>query len=173
MKSTRLAVVAALASLLMLLGVGTASAAPKPAADPVTTPVTGTTADGDFTGTLTIDRFVRQAGQIVAIGTISGTDGVTTVTDAPAALPVDLAAAAATASCEILDLVLGPLNLDLLGLVVTLDVVHLNITAEQGPGNLLGNLLCAVAGLLDGPSPLGNLLGAITALLNQILGALG
>jgi hypothetical protein len=69
--------------------------------------------------------------------------------------------------------VLGPLNLDLLGLVVTLDTVHLNITAQQGPGNLLGNLLCAVAGLLDGPAPLSGLLNGITALLNQILGALG
>ena len=51
--------------------------------------------------------------------------------------------------CQILDLVLGPLNLDILGLVVFLDTVHLNITAVQGPGNLLGNLLCALAGLLD------------------------
>ena len=76
----------------------------------------------------------------------------------------------ATGSCEILDLVLGPLDLDLLGLVVHLDTVHLNITAEQGPGNLLGNLLCAVAGLLDGPA---TPLNAITRLLNQILGLLG
>ena len=43
--------------------------------------------------------------------------------------------------CQILDLVLGPLNLDVLGLVVFLDTVHLNITAVRGPGNLLGNLL--------------------------------
>jgi DNA-directed RNA polymerase specialized sigma24 family protein len=28
---------------------------------------------------------------------------------------------------------------------------HLYITAQSGPGNLLGNLLCAVAGLLNGP----------------------
>jgi hypothetical protein len=47
--------------------------------------------------------------------------------------------------------------------------VHLNITAVPGAGNLLGNLLCAVAGLLDGPSPL----NAVVALLNQLLGALG
>ena len=46
--------------------------------------------------------------------------------------------------------------------------VHLNITAEQGPGNLLGNLLCAVAGLLDN----GGALTSITSLLNQILQAL-
>jgi hypothetical protein len=51
----------------------------------------------------------------------------------------------------------------------------LDITAEQGPGNLLGNLLCAVAGLLDPPTGgggLGGLLNGIIALLNQILGQL-
>jgi hypothetical protein len=37
-----------------------------------------------------------------------------------------------TAKCTILDLVLGPLHLDLLGLVVDLNQVHLLITAEQG-----------------------------------------
>ena len=57
--------------------------------------------------------------------------------------------AQAPGQCQILDLVLGPLDLDLLGLVVHLDTVHLNITAQRGPGNLLGNLLCAVAGLLN------------------------
>jgi hypothetical protein len=59
-------------------------------------------------------------------------------------------------------------DLDLLGLVVHLDVVHLNITAEQGPGNLLGNLLCAVAGLLDTNAPANQ----IANLLNQILAIL-
>ena len=58
------------------------------------------------------------------------------------------AAANAVAGCQILNLVLGPLNLNLLGLVVTLNQVHLNITAVPGAGNLLGNLLCAVANLL-------------------------
>ena len=45
---------------------------------------------------------------------------------------------------------LGPLDLNLLGLEVHLDPVVLDIVAQPGPGNLLGNLLCAVAGLLDG-----------------------
>ena len=49
-----------------------------------------------------------------------------------------------------LHLVLGPLDLDLLGLVVHLDKVVLDITAVPGAGALLGNLLCAVVGLLDG-----------------------
>jgi hypothetical protein len=72
------------------------------------------------------------------------------------------------ASCDILNLVLGPLDLNLLGLEVHLKQVVLDIVAVSGAGNLLGNLLCAVAGLLDGPGPLGQ----ISALLNQILGIL-
>ena len=46
-----------------------------------------------------------------------------------------------------------------------------NIVAQSGAGNLLGNLLCAVAGLLDGG--LGGLLDDITNLLNRILARLG
>jgi hypothetical protein len=62
-------------------------------------------------------------------------------------------------------LTLGPLDLDLLGLVIHLNQIHLTITAVPGPGNLLGNLLCDVANLLNNPSGLADL-------LNQILGAL-
>jgi hypothetical protein len=75
----------------------------------------------------------------------------------------------ATGSCQILDLVLGPLHLDLLGLVVDLNQVHLTITAQQGPGNLLGNLLCAVAHLLD-QNNFSN--AALARLLNQLIAAL-
>jgi hypothetical protein len=85
------------------------------------------------------------------------------VTNVPVTIPIS--AAQASGSCQILDLTLGPLDLDLLGLVVHLDQVHLNITAQRGPGNLLGNLLCAIAGLLDQPGS-----GGLAALLNQLLG---
>ena len=64
--------------------------------------------------------------------------------------------AARGAECDILNLVLGPLDLNLLGLEVHLKRVVLDIVAVPGAGNLLGNLLCAVAGLLDG-TPLSNL----------------
>ena len=53
-------------------------------------------------------------------------------------------------TCPILHLDLGPLNLNLLGLTVHLNEVVLDITAVSGPGNLLGNLLCSVANLLNG-----------------------
>ena len=55
-------------------------------------------------------------------------------------------------ACDILSLELGPLDLDVLGLVVTTSRICLDIHAERGGGNLLGNLLCSLAGLLDGPA---------------------
>jgi hypothetical protein len=67
--------------------------------------------------------------------------------------------------------VLGPLHLDVLGLVVDLNQVHLNITAQPGPGNLLGNLLCSVANLLNNNGSGGGLQGLVN-LLNRILGGL-
>lgn len=47
--------------------------------------------------------------------------------------------------CQILDLTLGPLDLNVLGLMIHLDPVHLRITAERG-GGILGDLLCGLAG---------------------------
>jgi hypothetical protein len=169
--------VAALATLFG--GAGSAVAAPaQPAPVPaVATPVTGTFTDaaggtGTASGTFTPTQFLVEGDQVLAQGvanlTMTDSAGQQVGSAAPTvALPV----VPSQAGCQILDLVLGPLDLDLLGLVVHLDRVHLNITAEPGPGNLLGNLLCAVANLLNGPSPdlraLTDLLNAILALLNS------
>jgi hypothetical protein len=56
--------------------------------------------------------------------------------------------------CEILNLSVGPLNLNLLGLQVMLDncsngPVTVDIFATRGRGQLLGNLLCNIAHALD------------------------
>jgi hypothetical protein len=51
--------------------------------------------------------------------------------------------------CPILELESQPIFLDLLGLQVETETIALDITAIAGEGNLLGNLLCAVVGLLD------------------------
>jgi hypothetical protein len=141
-----------------------AAASASQTAGSLTTAVTGTVNGVDQTGTFTINRFVRSADSILAVGnlTLGGTNFGTvqlpvTVTDPPG-------------SCQILHLDLGPLDLNLLGLQVHLNEVVLDITAQQGSGNLLGNLLCAVAHLLDNTG--GNPLSGITALLNRILGAL-
>jgi hypothetical protein len=54
------------------------------------------------------------------------------------------AVAAAGPTCSVLNLVLGPLHLDLLGLVVDLNQVHLAITADP-TGGVLGRLFCGLA----------------------------
>lgn len=53
-------------------------------------------------------------------------------------------ASAANPTCSVLDLVVGPLNLQLLGLVVNLQKVHLTVTATRGEG-ALGDLFCQLA----------------------------
>ncbi|HEX5224653.1 MAG TPA: hypothetical protein VFW29_05935 [Solirubrobacteraceae bacterium] len=59
-------------------------------------------------------------------------------------LPIRASAAAVGPTCPVLNLVLGPLHLDLLGLVVDLNQVHLVITAEPA-GGVLGSLFCGLA----------------------------
>jgi hypothetical protein len=158
-------------SVFTLAPMSAAAAAPSvpSAASPAQNiPVTGTfpaSPGGTFAGTLNISRFAVQNGQLVALGTLSGTvtsagTVLGTVTNVPVTLPV-----AASGTCQILHLTLGPLDLNLLGLVVHLNQVTLDITAQSGPGNLLGNLLCAVANLLNG----GGALSGLSNLLNHIL----
>ena len=60
------------------------------------------------------------------------------------AVPASHAQAMAPGPCSIVDLVLGPLHLDLLGLIVDLNQVHLQITADPN-GGILGSLLCSLA----------------------------
>jgi len=176
-------------ALSAVVAVAAPSADAKKKTGSVSTPAAGTTRSGlPVTGTFNITSFKNVDGAITAIGTFTGSvDGgapvttqATSVVQAANGKPLaagtaaPAAAAAAAGTCSILDLTLGPLHLDLLGLVVDLNQVHLQITAEQGSGNLLGNLLCAVAGLLDntGTGGLSGLLQSITNLLNQILGQL-
>jgi hypothetical protein len=138
----------------------------------VTDTVTGDVV-GEFVGDVTIDSITRDGDTLTFAGNITGT-----VTDlAGDSQDVDQAfestgdVARQGRSCQILALDLGPLDLDLLGLVVNLSDVQLDITAVPGAGNLLGNLLCAVAGLLDGPL-LGGVLDTVDRLLDRITGIL-
>jgi hypothetical protein len=121
------------------------------------TPVAGTLANTlALTGNLDITGFTTQNGSLVAQGLLSGVvrdptgAAVRTITNAPVQIPI----AQVRATCRILHLVLGPLDLDLLGLEIHLNRVVLDIVARRGPGRLLGNLLCAIAHLLDRRPPL-------------------
>ena len=67
--------------------------------------------------------------------------------------------------CDILTLELGEIELVLLGLEVTTSEICLDVYAESGDGNLLGNLLCSVVHLLDAP---GNRIGQLLGLVQDI-----
>ncbi|WP_433085659.1 hypothetical protein ACQP1P_11170 [Dactylosporangium sp. CA-052675] len=161
-----------------LVGAPSAGAAPARAQDAVgtlTSTVTGTFTDaqggaGTFRGTFTPSRFTDAGDHVDATGVLAGqlTDSAGGVRDVsqPQTFAVEDISAI---GCQVLDLNLAPLDLDLLGLTVHLDRVHLNITAVPGAGNLLGNLICGVAGLLDGVG----VFARIALLLNQILALLG
>lgn len=132
--------------------------------------VSGTVTDhkgntvGTFSGTLNVTHFAAQKGQLVAQGKLSGTltntagQVIGTITNKAVTMPVPTL----DPSCTILTLVLGPIHLDVLGLVV--DVSQITVTVT-GNGGLLGNLLCQLAGATT--------LQQIVSLLNQILALLG
>ena len=171
----RLIAVTLMMALLGMFALPGALAQPLPPGG-ISVPVTGTFTDalggtGRFVGTFTVQRFAQDNNQIAAVGTLTGTltDSVGTVLGSIVrTVSLILNSAATQASCEILHLELGPLDLNLLGLVVHLDRVVLDITAVPGAGNLLGNLLCAVANLLNAGGPLSQIIN----LLNQILALL-
>lgn len=128
---------------------------------------------GGFLGTFTLTGITQAAsGALNAVGTLAGTllgptGGILGTISQTVTVPLQV-----SGSCQILTLTIGPIHLDLLGLVIDLNQVVLTITAVPGAGNLLGNLLCAVANLLNGGGPLSNLLTSLQGLLTQILGAL-
>ena len=110
---------------------------------------------------------------------VSGLAGTTAFTTP---LLVSATPAATVGQCPVLNLSLGPINLNLLGLKVTTSPICLDVTAIQG-GGLLGDLLCSIANLLSGPNPtpiataIGGLkaeqqaqvLNGLTSLLDQTL----
>jgi len=158
--------------MLAPLGVSAAARVSTPAvplAPGVSVPVTGTAGKGrNFTGNFAISQFRVVDNRIVAVGTLTGTiqNSGSNVSDTvlkTVQLPVNITAA----TCDILHLELGPLDLDLLGLQVHLNRIVLDIDADP-TGGLLGALLCAVANLLNVGGPLADLV----ALLNQILALL-
>jgi hypothetical protein len=176
MSRLHLAAVAAMLSCALMLGVtATAGAQTAPTQDAAKrVAVTGTAKNGKkFRGTYTINRFVSRGGKVFAVGTLKGRLKHRHVTRRGVRIPVTgftgpAGAQSSQLVCNVLTLTLGPLDLNLLGLVVHLDRVVLDITAQQGPGNLLGNLLCAITGILDGGLPM----NLVAQILNTILGIL-
>lgn len=122
-------------------------------------------------------------GNLVATGTVSAIiNGVTTVV--PFSTPLTITPQPAQpGTCPVLDLMLGPIDLNLLGLEVQTSQICLTITADRN-GGLLGQLLCSLGHLLNRGLPMQHALGGpgglhvaqvnplltgLTQLLNQAL----
>lgn len=193
MSKFRMAALTAIASLavLMLSAGGAAAQTTLPAAKQKM-PLTGTKG---FKGTFTIDRFARQGGKTVALGTVKGKLRGKSVTKRNVAIPATVTRQAAAqpapttpavptpavpaqsaqllppiaGACQVLNLVLGPIDLNLLGLRIRTNQINVRIDAVPGAGNLLGNLLCAITGILD-PNRLTS--AQVVQLLNAILALL-
>jgi hypothetical protein len=169
----RLIILALLVAVMTTFAFGPMISVQAAPAQALAVPVTGTFTDalggtGTFVGSLSLTRFTVVNGALTAIGTLTGTltDSLGNVLGVTQSVSFPVSNISAT--CEILHLELGPLDLTLLGLNVHLDKVVLDITATQG-GGLLGDLLCSLADLLGGPAPL----SAVARLLNNILRILG
>ena len=164
------AVLATVAALTSVMLVSAPAASAQPTGSAITVPITGTSGIYNFAGTFTLTGFRLVNGTLSAVGTLSGTltNTVAGTTQTVSNFPINLPVADVSATCQILHLELGPLDLNLLGVVVHLDKVVLDVTAQSGPGNLLGNLLCSVSHLLDSNAAL----TALTNALNRIIGAL-
>lgn len=165
----------------------------KPAAveGTFTDPDSGAT--GEVVGKFAPKEFVEQDGQLAVTGILKGkltgdvpadtakqfkesvtfvvTGGGSPDAATPASFQTAAFAPASSHGCDILNLDLGPLDLNLLGLQIDLAPVVLDIVAQPGAGALLGNLLCAVAGLLDGVGG-GGLGGLLDGLLDGVIDAL-
>jgi hypothetical protein len=112
-------------------------------------PVTGTADGGTFAGRVSITQLSFEAGQLVASGVVRGDAAGQRINEEFSDVPMVLQEGGTPGVCDILFLDLGPLSLDLLGLTIDLSQIILDINAVPGPGNLLGNLPCALVGLLD------------------------
>lgn len=104
---------------------------------------------------ITVASVTPQAGQLVANVLIGSTSRL---------IPLSLTAQQLQpgATCPILDLSLGPIDLTLLGLNIETSRICLEVTAQQG-GGLLGDLLCGIANLLNGGTPLADILAGLNA----------
>jgi len=121
-----------------------------------------------------VDNVLHAAGTVT--GTLAGLPFTATITDFALQLVPD-DPTTPLEECSVLDLELGPINLNLLGLHVDTSPICLSITAFED-GGLLGDLLCGLAGgglpvpgipTLPTADQLTTLVGGLTDLLNGAL----
>ncbi len=147
-----------------------------------------TSAAGNFTGTFSVNRFEVRNNAVFAIGIMRGVvAGAGSVLVREVAAPVTVGAASAPAAasnaavaqqqatCQVLHLDIGAVNLDVEGLVLATQPIGIDLSGDSAAP--LGNLVCTiqstlnnVVGLVD---LLNQLLGVLTGLVGGLTGGLG
>jgi hypothetical protein len=112
---------------------------------------------------------VRVGGQVFASGPSRGGARPMMVAYSPEARP-PAATLIAQEGCQVINIALGPFDVDVLGVLVHLDPVAFNLTGVAGTP--LGDLVCAVSDLIGNVAAIVNLLNNILALLTGLLGGL-
>jgi hypothetical protein len=195
--------VASCAMFVALSSAATAVAQPAPVQRSVTLQATGTFArGGEFTGTITLNRFKQDGAGVVAMGYVLGvlrrgsntatafagvvewpvsvkTGGVVVTSNnhtggggiarvvAPAGSQPGIVQV--QTGCQVVDITLGPVDVNLLGITVSLSPVALSLAGGEGP---LGALLCSVVKLVGNVAGLVDVLNGILGLLTGLLGGL-
>src|SRR5436189_5551687 len=157
MLARRFAMVAVLVAIIGLtFGAATASSGASASTPLATSTANGTQQQvGSLTVKFTVTKFIKRHHRLYAVGAAIAQFNPTA--ENPNNLPTKAVRRTFTARvlhvrrfasaqkiCPVLDLTLGPLDLNLLGLMVHLDKVHLTITADS-QGGLLGQLFCSIA----------------------------
>jgi hypothetical protein len=149
-------------------------------------PISAKDNNQQFKGTLTVLEFVEEGDKVVAVSKLVGkvdkpngkgkkkiSRTVRVAVLLPPGVPAEEEAQAegvqAQATCQLLNLVLGPIDLNLLGLRLQVNQITVNLTAIPG-GGLLGDLLCAINNLLAGGAILAQIVGALNNLLAFLRG---
>jgi hypothetical protein len=157
---------------------------------------------GEFTGTATINKVEQRGTALVAVGILRGTlsrgnrvvgsalvtnvewpvhlqaGGIIGVTGAPPQYRVQQAGlrlAQAPEICPVVNIVLGPFDVNVLGVVVALEPIALDLHGQVGTP--LGDLVCQVSDLIGNVAGLvgvvNGILGLLTGLLGGLTGGLG
>ena len=194
MNRNRSAAVAAAVGLILLSSRGAVAQDADPPRARVRVPIAGKTAGhwrATFAGTFSIERFAVRGDKIVAIGMVTG--AVTDILGTPRGaaivgqveVPVRVSARpradaasgmAVLATCDVLHLDLGAINLNLLGLQFVTTPITLDLTATSDAGGVLGQLICTaletVGNVVDLVGVLNSILGLLTGLLGGLTGGL-
>ena len=160
-KNRIISAIVAVSVLAMTSGLPEAVAVPTPPAPPSINIIPNITSVALVNGVLT------------ATGTATAViHGRTTTVPFSAPLDVTATPNPQDPSCPILNLRLGPINLNLLGLVVQTSAICLDITGFTN-GGILGQLLCGLSNALNNGIPLVTFLGNLPPnQLNMLLGGI-